>query len=169
MLEACGIRALTHADLETVLAWRNYPDIRSCMFTRHEITLDEHRKWFDRASTDETKRLLIVEEQGLPIGYVQFAGVAPGAVSDWGFYAAPDAPSGAGSKLGAMALRFAFDTLQLHKVCGQALSFNDASIRFHRKLGFKDEGLLREQHRLGDGYVDVLCFGLLRREWSSGI
>jgi len=165
--DACRIRPMTHADLESVLSWRNHPDIRRCMFTQHEITLDEHRQWFERASRDETRRLLIVEEQGVAFGYVQFADVAPGAVSDWGFYVAHDASPGAGSKLGATALDFAFETLRLHKVCGQALGFNEASIRFHRKLGFREEGVLREQQRQYDGYADVLCFGLLQREWSG--
>ena len=166
-LDACRIRPMTYADLETVLAWRNHPDIRRCMFTQHEFALDEHRRWFERASRDEAKRLLIVEEQGAAFGYVQFANVASGSISDWGFYAAPDAAAGAGSKLGAAALDFAFETLRLHKVCGHALGFNEASIRFHRKLGFREEGVLREQHRLGGGYADVLCFGLLQQEWSG--
>jgi UDP-4-amino-4,6-dideoxy-N-acetyl-beta-L-altrosamine N-acetyltransferase len=165
--DTCTIRPMTSADLQTVLAWRNHPDIRRWMFTQHEIELDEHRQWFERASRDKKRRLLIVEELGSPFGYVQFSNVASDAVSDWGFYAAPEAMAGSGSKLGTAALAFAFQNLRLHKVCGQALDVNDASIGFHRKLGFREEGVLRQQHRVDDRHVDVLCFGLLQREWSG--
>lgn len=158
---------MTNADLEQVLAWRNEPDIRRYMLTQHEISLTEHRQWYERNSQDPTRRLLIVEEDGMALGFVHFSGVAPGGIADWGFYAAPGAAKGSGHKLGVTVLNFAFGTLGLHKVCGQALDFNEASIRFHRKLGFQQEGVLRQQHKGADGYHDLICFGLLREEWNS--
>lgn len=152
-------------DLENVLVWRNHPNIRQYMLTRHEISPDEHRAWFERASHDPTRRLLIVEEDGHPLGFVHFANVAPGGIADWGFYAVPEAPKGTGRKLGSHALDFAFRGLDLHKVCGQALAFNDASIGFHRALGFQQEGVLRDQVRIDGAYHDLIHFGLLVHEW----
>ena len=54
-------------------------------------------------------------------------------------------------------------------VCGQVLASNTASLAFHRRLGFAEEGVLRQQHRSADGahYHDVLCFGLLRADWPG--
>ncbi|NQD81620.1 GNAT family N-acetyltransferase, partial [Pseudomonas sp. CrR14] len=85
----------------------------------------------------------------------------------WGFYLAPGAPRGTGQQLGEAALAFAFDSLGLHKVCGQALAFNERSIRFHEKLGFVQEGALREQHYDGATYHTIIHFGLLRYEWQA--
>lgn len=156
---------MVNADLERVFAWRNSYAVRRYMLTQHEISMDEHRQWFEFASQDPMRRLLIVEEGDVGLGFVQFKDVAPGGVADWGFYASPEAPKGAGSRLGVAALDFAFYTLELHKVCGQALASNEASIRFHRKLGFQQEGILRHQHRIDGAYLDLICFGLLRHEW----
>lgn len=167
MTENCKIRQMTNADLEQVLAWRNDAKVRRYMLTQHEISLAEHRQWFERTSQESMRRLLIVEEHGLALGFVHFAGVAPGGVADWGFYAAPDAPKGSGRKLGVTALDFAFGALELHKVCGQALDFNEASTRFHRELGFRQEGVLRQQHRIDGTYHDLICFGLLCDEWTT--
>lgn len=161
------VRPLQASDLPQVLAWRNHPDVRRHMLTQHEITLDEHRQWFERASQDPARRLLVIEAGEGPLGYVQFTGVAPGSVCDWGFYAAPGAAPGAGSRLGTAALAFAFGELAVHKVCGQALAGNAPSIRLHRKLGFREEGILREQKRIADTYHDLVCFGLLRAEWQT--
>ena len=101
------------------------------------------------------------------MGFVQLSQVHGGPVADWGFYAAPDAPKGVGRRLGNAALKYAFETLGLHKICGQSLIHNESSIRFHYALGFQQEGLLKEQHYDGQNYFDVMCFGLLVSEWQS--
>ena len=167
MLEACLIRKVTDEDLQMVLAWRNHADVRRYMFTQHEIGLDEHRKWFAKANQDPSRSLLIVEEDKQAIGYVQFSKVENGGVADWGFYVRPDAPKGTGRKLGVMALNHAFGSLKLHKVCGQAIASNQASIAFHQHLGFALEGVLRDQQRIKETYYNLHCFGLLSIEWES--
>lgn len=154
-------------DLAQVLAWRNHAEVRRYMVTQHLITADEHARWFDAASQDASRRLLVAESDQRPFGFVQFSGVAPGAVAHWGFYAAPDAARGSGRAMGKAALTLAFGELALHKVCGQALAFNDASIRFHEKLGFRREGVLRQQQLLEATWHDVVCFGLLREEFPA--
>ncbi|MEO0316127.1 MAG: hypothetical protein RI928_2583 [Pseudomonadota bacterium] len=166
-LQPCTLRPLVEGDLEMVLAWRNRPEVRNVMLTQHEIELDEHRRWFAKAAADPTRCLLLVAVAGQPLGYVHFSGVASGGIADWGFYAAAGAPPGAGSQIGRAALDHAFAVLGVHKVCGQVLASNTASLRLHRKLGFFEEGVLREQQRLGDDYHDLICFGLLRREWRG--
>lgn len=163
--ERCSIRRLVAGDLESLLGWRNHPDVRRFMLTQHEITIGEHRDWFERFSRDPSHALLIGEDRGFPIGFVHFSRVAPQSAADWGFYAAPGAPAGSGSRLCATALDFAFQQLALHKVCGQALDNNQASVHLHARLGFRQEGVLREQHLLGDKPYDLICYGLLRREW----
>lgn len=161
------IRALTGDDLPMVLAWRNHPSIRSMMFDSRTIEPEEHRAWFDATSRNPARRLLIVESGEATLGFVQFDGVEPGGVADWGFYARPEAPRGTGRLLGRVALDHGFDVLHLHKVCGRIIAANEASIGLHRRLGFRQEGTLREQHRIDDVWYSVLCFGLLRREWRN--
>jgi UDP-4-amino-4,6-dideoxy-N-acetyl-beta-L-altrosamine N-acetyltransferase len=166
MLENCRIRALGEGDLSTVLAWRNHPDVRRFMFTQHEIGLEEHQNWFAKASLDNSRRLLIVEEKNQALGYVQFSRVAKGGVAEWGFYMQPDAQKGKGRKLALMALNYAFSELKVHKICGNAISTNHGSIVFHQRIGFILEGVLRDQQRIGDGYQNLHCFGLLATEWE---
>ena len=165
MTEAGSVRLLTYEDLPTLLAWRNHLDVRRFMLTQHEITLEEHQRWFSAASQDSTRRLLIVEDAHGAIGFVQFSSVGPGSVAEWGFYARPDAAKGSGRKIGFAALDYAFQGLRLHKVCGQAIERNVTSIAFHKRLGFQQEGVLREQVRIEGTYHTLLCFGMLATEW----
>lgn len=154
------------ADLEQVLAWRNHPEVRRFMYTTHEISLDEHRHWFERTSLDPNTHLRIYEKDGEAFGFINICKTRSPHIADWGFYISPDAPKGIGGLLGNEALKFAFNELKLHKLCGQALGFNDRSISFHKRLGFVEEGCLREQHFDGTHYHDVVCFGLLTQEWQ---
>lgn len=163
---ASQMRPMVHADLERVLAWRNHPDVRRYMYTQHEISLDEHQRWFERSLADPSRHLLIFEQNHQPLGFVNFNESGNGDVADWGFYAAPDAPKGSGRQLGSAALNHAFSQLKLHKVCGQALAYNQRSIQFHQSLGFQQEGILRDQHFAGECYHHVICFGLLSHEWQ---
>jgi UDP-4-amino-4,6-dideoxy-N-acetyl-beta-L-altrosamine N-acetyltransferase len=165
MVDACTVRAMQETDLAMVLAWRNHPSVYRYMITQHQISASEHHDWFLRTIVNPSRRLLIIEEGGQPWGYVQFSGVAAGGVADWGFYSYPGAPKGTGRKIGVAALNHAFSELDLHKVCGQALAFNEKSIVFHQRLGFVQEGVLRNQHRIDDAYHHLICFGLLRNEW----
>jgi UDP-4-amino-4,6-dideoxy-N-acetyl-beta-L-altrosamine N-acetyltransferase len=157
---------MVHADLALVLAWRNHPDVRRYMYTQHEITLDEHQRWFERTLPDRKKHLLIFEANQQPLGFVNFNETGNGGIADWGFYAAPAAPKGSGRQLGHAALSHAFTQLKLHKVCGEALAYNQRSIQFHQSLGFQQEGTFRDQHFDGERYHHVICFGLLSYEWQ---
>lgn len=161
------IRLMTEQDLDLVFQWRNHPDVRMFMYTQHEIAFEEHKRWFENCSRDENKHLLIYEIDGNPLGFVNFSQLSLRKIADWGFYVAPGAPKGTGRQLGATALDYAFCTLDLHKLCGQALLFNEPSIGFHKSLGFQQEGVLRDHHFDGKKYYSIVCFGLLSCEWSS--
>lgn len=161
------LRPMAHDDLELVLSWRNHPQVRSYMYTRHEISLAEHSAWFERATRDPKRHLLLLDIGGRAQGFVNLHEIAPGGIADWGFYLAPDAPQGTGRKLGQSALAYAFADIGLHKVCGQALASNARSIRFHQRLGFSQEGVQRQQHFDGQSYHDIVCFGLLAAEWLA--
>lgn len=158
---------MDESDLERLLSWRNHPEVRRFMYTQHEISFEEHARWFAKASQDPERYLLVFEIDGSPLGFINIHQIASGGVADWGLYAAPDAPKGTGHALGQAALRYAFDTAELHKICGQVLAFNERSIRFHLNLGFQHEGILRQQHFDGQQYHDVVCLGLLASEWHQ--
>ena len=166
MSDSFKIRPITTSDLARILSWRNHPSIRAFMLTQQEISMHEHEQWFIRVQQDARHHLLITERNNEPFGFAQFTLLSKDT-ADWGLYAAPEAPRGSGRTTGLLALEHAFHTLHLHKVCGQALSFNAASIRLHNALGFRQEGVLRQQYWLNEEYHDLICYGLLSTEWRS--
>ena len=161
----CLLRPMKPSDLERVRMWRNHSSVRQYMFATHEISLNEHQGWYVRTSKDPAISHLIYEVEGRPCGFLNISRTRCADVANWGFYLAPGAPRGSGRGLGKAGLNYAFVELKLHKVCGQALCFNSRSIAFHKSLGFTEEGCLREQHCTGAKFHDVICFGLLAKDW----
>lgn len=157
------MRSMVPDDLDMVFTWRNHPEVRRFMFSSGEIERDAHYAWFERASANPDRTLLIFERQDGPAGFVSFERVGCG-IADWGFYLAPDAPRGTGGALGLHALAYAFENAKYHKVCGRVIAFNERSAAFHLKLGFQREGVLRDQYFDGSHYHDVICFGMLGAE-----
>ena len=66
-----------------------------------------------------------------------------------------------------LLLRVMFDERRYRKVTVEVFAFNPASIALHRRLGFREEGRLREMTYAGGAYHDTLVFGLTRDEWRA--
>ena len=160
------LRPLRLSDLENILEWRNHPSIRLNMLTQHQITIDEHTQWFESTQLDDAKCPMIYEEEGIALGYVNFNICIESSHADWGFYTAPHAPSGTGTKLGLNALEYAFKELNLKEVCGQALRSNTASINFHLKLGFLEDRDLQNQYKHDSKFQDIICYKFLQKDWA---
>lgn len=60
---------------------------------------------------------------------------------------------------------FAFDALQLNRLEAEVNPANMPSLVLLKRLGFQQEGLLRERWAAKGQTYDVIVHGLLRREW----
>ena len=48
MAETYRLRPMALTDLDQVRAWRNHPSVRDYMFSRDEISAEQHRNWFEK-------------------------------------------------------------------------------------------------------------------------
>lgn len=66
-----------------------------------------------------------------------------------------------------LLLRYFFYELRYQKVTAHVFSFNDASIRLHKRLDFVPEGRLRRMVFTRGEYFDELLFGMTLEEFSA--
>lgn len=161
-----SLRLMEERDLSITREWRNHPKNNQCMLTQHTITEQEHKYWFENNQRNEQQKSYVFEVQNLALGFVQFEqrGLGSG-VWEWGFYTNPDAEKGTGAKMTSLALEQLFCDPKVSKVYAEVLSFNIPSMRLHERLGFRLEGILRQQHLLKQTHHDIYCYGMLRDEW----
>ncbi len=60
-----------------------------------------------------------------------------------------------------------FEVIKLHRILATCMTHNPASSKVLVKLGMRHEGCMREHQYKWGRFVDVECYGILRREWES--
>jgi RimJ/RimL family protein N-acetyltransferase len=79
----------------------------------------------------------------------------------------PDARTqGYGREMMALLCRYGFRFRNLHRIELETLASNAAMRKLAESCGFVLEGIQREQAYDGDGFSDIVLYGLLRREWK---
>lgn len=63
-------------------------------------------------------------------------------------------------------IKLGFAELSLNKVVARCAVHNERSERLIVRLGFKEEGILRQNERVGDALYDQKIFSLLKSEWE---
>ncbi|MCX2947302.1 GNAT family N-acetyltransferase [Lentzea sp. NEAU-D7] len=66
-----------------------------------------------------------------------------------------------------LLLGFMFGERRFHKCGASVWAFNDASIALHRKLGFTEEGRLRDHEFFAGRHHDVVLFGMTATEFAA--
>jgi ribosomal-protein-serine acetyltransferase len=138
-----------------------------------ESNLEMARGFLDRArwqaEHDSGFQAAIVDETGAICGVVGFHGV------DWnnrttsiGYWLAADR-QGRGTMTEAVRalVSHAFDAWQLHRVEIRVAVGNERSSAIPRRLGFVQEGVLRQVERHGDGFKDNVVYSILTDEWPA--
>lgn len=64
-------------------------------------------------------------------------------------------------------LQWGFANMELNRVEAQVHPSNAPSLKLCKKLGFQEEGLLRQVGYWGGGFHDMLQLSLLRSEWQA--
>ena len=64
-------------------------------------------------------------------------------------------------------LRFGFQTLGMHRIHGECIAENTASVRVMEKNGMRQEAHFRDNAAFKDRWWDSLIYALLEEEWRS--
>jgi len=163
-----GIGALhrvDNADRETVHAWRNAPAVRAAMYTTHEISPAEHEAWWARFMSDPARHMYIAAHDEVMIGVVSFSRPAGAQNASWAFYAAPDAPRGAGRRMEALALELAFGPMGVETLACEVRVENVRVIALHKMFGFAPAGEITRE--TPEGPVRAVQLILTSQTWAA--
>lgn len=72
-----------------------------------------------------------------------------------------------GTEATAILVKYIFEKLNLHRIYIQAATENAASNRLIQKLGFKLEGVLKENERIRDRYLDHNIYGMTSDDFAK--
>jgi len=164
------LRPLEPADKDRLYDWRNAPEVAAFMYTDHQISPDEHARWFAGLQGDPRRDYRIIEVDGVPCGPANFYDIdrVQGRAS-WAYYLAD--PSVRGKGVGGYVefamIERAFGELGLRKLWCEVLISNEAVWKLHQKFGFRQEALLRAHVVKAGVPIDVMGLGLLAQDWAA--
>jgi RimJ/RimL family protein N-acetyltransferase len=169
------LNGLTSDDLSTIARWYEDADFMRLYDARpaHPRSEAELTRWLEGLQKDKNTFAFAIRTQdsGALVGTVELdeilwahgvsgLGIAIGDRANWG--------QGYGYEAAQLALAFAFNELNLHRITATVFSYNARSIALLEKLGFQREGAFREFLQRDGKRHDMLLYGLLRREWDGG-
>jgi len=164
------LRQIEEEDLAKLRDWVNSPYIRAYTREYRPLNMLKQNRWLSSLITDQTNIMFVIEklESSEAIGccgltYINWK-EGQGEVS---IYIAEDKwqEKGFASEALQLLLKYGFCELRLHRVYATIFEYNERSIRFFEKHGFKFEGRHREA-RFWDGkFHDELVYGIIDREY----
>ena len=172
--ENIRLRALERDDLDSLFRWWNDPDLWELIGSRRRVSgHEELEAWFDgeleKTSPQEGRTFAMDDEEGHLLGTVWYGSFEMGDRQALvGLYIGPEEKRSCGYGTDALRtlLGYLFDELGLHKARLLVQKENAPAIAVYRKLGFADEGVLREHRYYGGKFHDFLTMGLLDREFG---
>lgn len=156
-------------DAEVVFGWQTIPDIFRYMQAADAMTLEGCRDTITSYVEDGQQA---ADRRDYSLGITvdgQLAGTGgleiregPFRCAELGYLLHPDYwGKGIATEAAQLLLRFAFDTLRLHRVEAVTRPDNIASRRVLEKLGMTEEGLRRQDVALHGRWHDSLLFAIL--------
>lgn len=82
-----------------------------------------------------------------------------------GIFSEKESDKGLGTWMIRNILEYGFIQLNLNRIYLDVFSFNDRAIHLYKKMGFIEEGRLRQSVFDGDKLVDDILMSILRSEW----
>lgn len=164
------LRDVQLSDKERMRTWRNLPSVAQYMYTDHEISVEEHDRWFNRILNDSTVKHWIIVVDDQDVGVVNLYNIDERHKRCyWAFYIAEEGlrGRGVGSFVEYTVLSYVFDTLRMDKLCCEVLAFNESVVNMHKKFGFQQEGYFRQHVIKGGQRADIYCLAMLREEWEK--
>ena len=131
-------------------------------------TLDMAKSWIESFAVEPNR--FCIEHDGALIGWVwlHLLSVADrNTTLAIGIMDETKLGQGLGSLAMKLVLQHAFDTLGLHRVALRALAYNTRAIAAYEKLGFRHEGVLRDNAWVAGAWHDDVMMGLLASEYRK--
>jgi RimJ/RimL family protein N-acetyltransferase len=167
------LRPLAETDVDSIMTWVNRPEIvgNLAAFSGAAMTRDEELAWIRRtlASADRVWSVFATDDDRY-LGQVGIHQIH--ARSKVGRLGAVIASAGEmGKGLGSAAIRAALDRgfgeLGLHKLWLMVFRTNERGQRLYKRLGFVEEGILREEYFHEGLWHDMVRMSMLAREHAS--
>ena len=162
------IREIRKEDLSTRVEWMNNPKIYRSMHFAIPVTIENTLKWYGKIMTDNSRvDVSFVDKEGALIAMGGLTHIDTALQkAELYIFVSPDLQGeGYGINCTALLCQYGFEKLGLHKIYLYTNANNKVASHIYEKIGFKLEGVLRDEVVENGIYSDRLYYGLLKMEF----
>jgi UDP-4-amino-4,6-dideoxy-N-acetyl-beta-L-altrosamine N-acetyltransferase len=167
------LRPVEESDSELIVRWRNTPIIHACFYSDDVVTIESHKRWYDKnIANDPWQRLWMIDriEDKVSVGMTGLMNIDlynrnvehGRVITDLQYRL-----EGYAFESIYVVLRYCFEELNMHKVYACILDTNIASQKFHAKLGFEPEAVFKEQIFKGGIFHDVIRMKYMKNSFRA--
>lgn len=161
----------TMQDIEKRVRWLSDPLVNRNLILREPIEYKKTLKWYKEVQSDASRKDLVIDLHcGKSIGCIGLRKINLLSMSAcfyifigekeyWG--------QGIGKEASHLLFDWAFNQLNLNKIWSNVASYNTASLALLKKIGFVQEGYLRQEEIINNRKIDIIRFGLLASEFKA--
>jgi RimJ/RimL family protein N-acetyltransferase len=164
------LRTIKKDDIDHWMRWYNDADVLKYFppGVMYGVTWEGEEEFYNNArKSPDSKVYTIMTVEGKVIGIIALnninrewrnaaIGITIGEKDKWG--------KGYGADAMRVLVKFAFERMNLHRIYLHVSGLNQGGVKCYEKIGFKSEGVLREDRYLDGKYHDTLVMGILRGE-----
>jgi RimJ/RimL family protein N-acetyltransferase len=165
--ERIFLRPMRIDDAEHVVRWRNDSETLANIFTSEPITVESQMEWFNSPRENRLDYVICLKDSKKPVGTVNFTNVdMENLKAEAGKLLGEKSARGKGLAKEAFTvwISFGFRELGFNRIYIRTMVSNTVNIQLNKKLGFIEEGVLREDYRTEDGFADVLIMSILKSD-----
>ena len=167
------LRAIEETDLDSLQRWANDPVTQDGIGEIHFPSSREfHLEWFRNLRNDRLNQRFVVD-----VNDVGIIGISSIVDIDWrnghawhGLVLGESGHRGKGYGTDAVmaTMRYAFDELNLHRLDGSMIEYNEASLAMYTgKLGWKHQGRRTDYFYRKGRYWDQIMVGLTKEDYEE--
>ena len=165
------LRPLFKEDVFLLLGWVNDQEVRQYMSMYLPSMKIDEEEWINGLSKKKNTNVVLMiclNDNDRPIGIMGIhkinhkdgtatTGTFIGEKNCWG--------KGYGTEAKMVLLNYAFNTLNLRKICSSVYAFNKRSLRYSEKCGYIIEGTLKKHHFVNGRYVDEVLMAVFKSDF----
>jgi RimJ/RimL family protein N-acetyltransferase len=164
------LRPLERADAPVLVGWLNHPDVTRTLRIYRPINLQAEEEYLERIRQSEQDVSLGVGVRATDrfVGVIGLhdidfknrhagLGIVIGEPDEWG--------KGYGTEASRLLVGYAFETLNLNRVWLQVYEYNTRARRAYQRVGFRQEGVQRQERYAQGRFWDTILMAVLREEW----
>lgn len=163
------LRPLREDDAPMVTKWINDPRVTQFVMAYLPIMLEDELEWIKGLrSRKATNIVVMLVIDGKSIGTMGIHDIdhRHGIATTGALIGEPDCwGKGYGTEAKMLLLEYAFNTLNLRKICSEVIAFNERSVKYSLKCGYQIEGRKKLQHFVKGQYWDLIQLALFKEDW----